>query len=408
MHELLEFVLQNSAMMIWFVPCLQIMVRILSKICREKYKYYMCLLPIMGFLLPIRYKVVLLVLITAGSSQMPIHSYQTALNESAAGKWISAIWLSGLLLFLMLSMVWHIRYMRMTGRWKREFGSGEAADRFANLKKKYGIAEQISLKLCPCIHTPMTVYLFYPEILLPSEAYSEEEFDMIISHELMHIKRKDIVYRMLQLLFLAVYWFHPFAYWLVREIQNLCETSCDEAVLKDADTGTRTRYIEMLLQMAEGHIPDTRSTLSMEFASKGKRLKRRIWSARHETRGSRYGMVMVLFAGVIIGIGLTVRVECKAYIDEAGGSESGSIEQEYRDIGSTENERKEDAEKTADPETENAAGEQETNRKTDLVFACMGNDNTVTEIYDLSSFRNMQFAVNSPAFALAVENEQEK
>lgn len=404
MHELLEFVLQNSVMMIWFVTCLQIMVKILSKICREKYRYYMCLLPIMGFLLPIRYKVVLPVLITAESGQIPIYSYQTVLNESVAEKGLFAIWLSGLLLFLMLLIIWHIRSMRMIGRWKQEFSRSEVVEQFENLKKEYEITGQIQFKLCPCIHTPMTVYFLHPAILLPSEAYSEEELDMIISHELMHIKRKDIVYRILQLLFLAVYWFHPFAYWLVREIQNLCETSCDEAVLKDADTGTRIRYIEVLLQMAA----DTRSTLSMEFASKGKRLKRRIWSVKHETRGSWYGMVMVLLAGVIIGIGLTVRVECKAYIDEAGGLESSNIEQEHKDIGSIENERKEDAEKTADPETENAAGEQGTNRKTDLVFACMGNDNTVTEIYDLSAFRNMQFAANSSAFALVVENKQEK
>ena len=141
MHELLEFVLQNSVMMIWFVPCLQIMVKILSKICREKYRYYMCLLPIMGFLLPIRYKVVLPVLITAESGQMPIHSYQTVLNESVAEKGLFAIWLSGLLLFLMLSMVWHIRSMRMIGRWKREFSRSEVVERFENLKKEYGITK---------------------------------------------------------------------------------------------------------------------------------------------------------------------------------------------------------------------------------------------------------------------------
>lgn len=405
MHELLEFVLQNSVIMIWFVPCLRVIIKILSKVCREKYRYYMCLLPIMGFVLPLRYKVVLPVLITAENGQIPIHSYQTMLNESVGEKGFFVIWLTGLFLFLMLSIVWHIRSMRMIGRWKREFSRKEVMDRFENLKKKYGITNQIQFKLCPCIHTPMTVYLSHPAILLPSETYSEEELDMIISHELVHIKRKDIVYKILQLLFLAVYWFHPFAYWLIREIQNLCETSCDEAVLKDADIGTRTRYIEMLLQMAEGYAPNTQSTLSMEFVSKGKRLKRRIWSVRHETRSSWYGIVTVIFAGVIISIGLTVRVECKAFANEVGGLESNRIEQEHGDIDSTENEIKDEAEKTADPKTENTAGEQETNRKTDLVFACIGNGNTITEIYDLSSFRNIQFAVNSYTFALAVENK---
>lgn len=407
MHELLSFIWKNSVIMIWFVPCLQIIIRLLSRICREKYRYYMCLIPVMGFLLPIRYKVVLPILITAGSGQMPIHSYQTVLNESVAGKGFFAIWLSGLFLFLMLSMVWHIRYMRMIDRWKQEFSRSEVVDRFENLKKEYGITNQIQFKLCPCIHTPMTVYLLHPAILLPSEAYSEEEFDMIVSHELIHIRRRDVVYKILLRVFLAVYWFHPFAYWLVREIQCLCETSCDEAVLKGADMGMRTRYIELLLQMAKGHDTKTESTLTMEFVSTGKRLKKRIWSVRHEIRSRWYGIVMTIFAGIIICMGITVQVECKVYADGAEGLEPDSSGQEQRDICPAED-GVGDIEEMADLKTENTAGEQETDRKTNLVFACIGNGNTITEIYDISAFRNMQFVINDHTFALAVEHGQER
>lgn len=407
MHEFLEFILQNSITMLWLVPCLQIINRIMLKHCGEKYRYYMYLLPIMLLLLPIRCEVVVHMRFMRGESQMPLQPEQVALNSDAAGGWGIRIWMSGFFLLLVFSMIRHIRFGKMISRWQRDFKCRETVERFEILKKEYGISRQIQFKLCPCIHTPMTVRFFRPMILLPAETYSEEELDAIILHELTHIKRMDVCYKILVILFLAVYWFHPFAYWIAVEMNNFCETSCDEVVLKGAEKGQRSRYAQMLLRMACSNYPGTETVLGMKFLSAGISLKRRVWSARHGVKKQRYGIVMVMLAGFIICVGLTVQVECKEAAGEAVPYELSSTTQEQKEIEYTEDEIQKDVVETADIDTGKRVEAQTADGETELVLACLGNGNTVTEIYDVSALQNMYFETKGYAFALSDSSEQE-
>lgn len=401
MHEFLQFILKNSITLLWFVPCFWSVSRYVLKNCQEKCKYYMWLLPLTGFLLPIRFKVVVFMQLSEEKSQALPHPGQGVLNEDII-EWLGiGIWISGFLLFLILSIIRHVRFEKMINRWEQDFECHEIEEHFENIKKRYGILRQIKFKMCPCIHTPMTVHFFHPEILFPSEFYSKKELDDIVSHEMMHIKRMDICYKMLLFLFSAVYWYHPFAYWMVGEIKSLCETSCDEAVLKGTGKANRSKYAKMLLRIASGNCSETETISSIKFFSGKENLRRRIITAMNVEKKNHWGIVLAALMGSIICIGITVQVEYTENVGEKEILESSSGTYEQKKRKDIENDIQKDVQKMGATETEKMPEVQNADGETELVFAYQENENTIIEKRDMISFRNICLAAEGYAIVLS-------
>lgn len=74
---------------------------------------------------------------------------------------------------------------------------------------------------------------FRPEIILPHTGYTDEELSFILRHELLHLKRNDILYQFITLIFISLHWFNPFVYLMARAIEIDGETSCDEKRLRE-------------------------------------------------------------------------------------------------------------------------------------------------------------------------------
>jgi uncharacterized protein (TIGR03435 family) len=81
--------------------------------------------------------------------------------------------------------------------------------------------------------TPITVGWRRPTVILPS-SWSEwptERLQAVMAHEEQHLRRRDPLVQWLALLSRAIFWFHPLAWWLERELASLAEEACDEGVL---------------------------------------------------------------------------------------------------------------------------------------------------------------------------------
>jgi len=102
------------------------------------------------------------------------------------------------------------------------------------------------------VKVPMTVGLLRPVILLPEDwcFWSDAKRDAILAHERTHVARRDGLVLLLAGLNRCVFWFHPVAWWLQRELARLAEEVCDDAGA--AAVGDRAAYAEMLLAMASG------------------------------------------------------------------------------------------------------------------------------------------------------------
>lgn len=95
--------------------------------------------------------------------------------------------------------------------------------------------------------TPMLIGILKPVIILPEKQFNLTQLEFIISHELTHNKRKDILIKWLTTIAVSLHWFNPFVYLVRKEMNRACELSCDEAVIKALDGAGKQGYGDTLI-----------------------------------------------------------------------------------------------------------------------------------------------------------------
>jgi len=110
---------------------------------------------------------------------------------------------------------------------------------------------QIPIIISPTTHTPMLIGLLKPIIVLPKMPLEDEQLEVILKHELVHYKRKDLLLKMVGLVAHAVHWFNPAVYILNRQLNIYCELSCDEKVVSEMDLAGKKYYGELILQFLQ-------------------------------------------------------------------------------------------------------------------------------------------------------------
>ena len=83
------------------------------------------------------------------------------------------------------------------------------------------------------VSTPMTGGPLRPVILLPASArsWTSGRREVVVSHELVHVRRRDALWRLVAGAVVALYWFHPLSWLASRLAAAARERSCDEEVL---------------------------------------------------------------------------------------------------------------------------------------------------------------------------------
>jgi len=85
----------------------------------------------------------------------------------------------------------------------------------------------------PACTTPMTVGLIAPAVVLPPDwiEWEHAELSAVLAHEEAHARRHDPLVAAIALFNRAIFWFHPLAWWLHRELGRLSEQACDAVVV---------------------------------------------------------------------------------------------------------------------------------------------------------------------------------
>ncbi len=144
------------------------------------------------------------------------------------------IWAAGAILFLGYHIAGYLWFRRKIRPWCVPFVDGKPP-----------------VMRCRRIESPMLIGFFKPAILLPETDCSEEELAIILTHERMHYRRRDVWYKLLLLVANAVHWFNPTVYLMVYAANRDLELSCDDMVTKDRDMEFRKAYSRTILQSVQ-------------------------------------------------------------------------------------------------------------------------------------------------------------
>ena len=98
---------------------------------------------------------------------------------------------------------------------------------------------------------PVTFGWFRPVVLLP-ESFAKAHPDTqsaVLTHELVHVERRDWLWTVAEEIIRSVLWFHPAVRWLVNRIQLARELVVDREVVNR--TGDRETYLRALVEVTK-------------------------------------------------------------------------------------------------------------------------------------------------------------
>lgn len=182
-------------------------------------------------------------------------------------------------------------------RWKRVAEPVEAAfaARFEQLRERLSV-RAVRLAALAQLDSPLTVGFWKPVVLVPLSALSAlptESLELILAHELVHVRRLDALFNSLQLAAEALLFFHPALWWVSACAREEREYACDAAVVEEL--GVRRRYAEALLALEHCRQP----AAALAVASTGGAFMDRIRRVVGLSRGRRNWVAAVVL--VVVG-----------------------------------------------------------------------------------------------------------
>ena len=193
--------------------------------------------------------------------------------------------------------------------------TGVAAAAISKIAKAWRLRGVPLIACAERIAVPTVIGLVRPMILVPATALtalSEIELELILEHELAHVRRFDLWVNLLQRLGEVVLFFNPAMWYLSRRISTLREYCCDEAVCGRSDFatgGVQFAYVSALLRVVEVSQPArlvgvNAATLAADGGSPSE-LRRRVASLLGEPmseplRVSRGGLLAAVATAAII------------------------------------------------------------------------------------------------------------
>ena len=118
------------------------------------------------------------------------HSAETKIPSPARlAFWI---WLAGMAVFFCIQAVVYIRFIRRVHYSPRGEVPAYIRDKWLEAGKELGLVRLPVIAVCQCVPSPILTGLLKPKLLLPHGQYSPQEISFILSHELVHFRRRDL------------------------------------------------------------------------------------------------------------------------------------------------------------------------------------------------------------------------
>lgn len=158
--------------------------------------------------------------------------------------------------------------------------------------------------------TPMTFGYFRHKIIFPPRTYHEDEIELILQHEMTHLKFFDAWYKTFVLFICDLYWFNPIFLLMKRMAYRDVEYVCDEYVTKKMNALDKKTYGAVILKTVTEKYPRPVPSV-VQLSCSQKELKRRLnnlFEFRNWGHGSFPLLIsIVLVAILVMGISFTVK-----------------------------------------------------------------------------------------------------
>jgi bla regulator protein BlaR1 len=162
---------------------------------------------------------------------------------------VALIWIGGAAsLAWMRFLEW--REVSSLSRSTQPFDRGRETTELEHVCGRLPNAPRVRLVRSSTTIEPGLIGIWRPTLMWPdglSDQLTDDELRAVLLHEVTHAIRRDNLNALLQVVVETLFWFHPAAWWIGRQLVKERERACDEEVLR---MGTNERsYVEAILKV---------------------------------------------------------------------------------------------------------------------------------------------------------------
>ncbi|MFR7991346.1 MAG: M56 family metallopeptidase [Lachnospiraceae bacterium] len=160
-----------------------------------------------------------------------------------------AVWAVGVLLGIVRRVYAYTAFMRYMKLLPEESWH-VLAEKYQLDLSRYSQIEQIKIVFCQQVDSPYVFGVKTSYLVLPAKEYAKEQFYYILLHEVMHVRNRDVLWKVLIDLLCTVFWWNPVFYYLKREMFQMIEMRNDMQILSLLSEEEKISYMQCLKDVA--------------------------------------------------------------------------------------------------------------------------------------------------------------
>jgi HEAT repeat protein/beta-lactamase regulating signal transducer with metallopeptidase domain len=216
--------------------------------------------------------------------------------------WVVGIWVGGVMLLA----------LRLLGGWAwarrlTQVGTRPASQALKaalrRLQTAMRVRGRVRLLESVMVQVPAVVGWLRPVLLVPVSAatgLSTEQLEVLLAHELAHIRRHDYAVNLLQSVVETLLFYHPAVWWVSRRIRQEREDCCDDiAVAVCADPRA---YAAALLELENLRLPDLGLAAAASGGSLVHRITRLVKPEGSHADGGRQWVAGAIAVGAVVAL----------------------------------------------------------------------------------------------------------
>lgn len=187
------------------------------------------------------------------------------------------IWLAGMSFLILLNAYKLIKFQLAINR-SKDVKLLNLIDMVIKCKQRIGLKRTIEVISCKYVSVPVTFGLIRPKILIPNNLINEisqEKLELIVLHELYHIKRNDILKNYLWLIAKSIHWFNPLVWIAYKEYIDDVEIAVDNTIISSCQQNLAYEYSQSIIDVMRLSNNSCKIPVAMSFCSDKIKLKKR-------------------------------------------------------------------------------------------------------------------------------------
>ena len=182
---------------------------------------------------------------TATKFIIPNSPFPIYFNDSIFSNYIVlALWSMG---FIIAVAFFTVLYFKI----RKEFTTSLPVNNsfFIDWLNNNKILRVVQIRVSDKINSPLTYGIIRPVILLPktTDWSNKQQLHYILSHEFIHIKRFDTLFKIILTIALCIHWFNPIVWIMYILVNRDIELSCDESVIQSIGEDAKSNYAMALI-----------------------------------------------------------------------------------------------------------------------------------------------------------------